>query len=162
MGAGVAAAAAARQRDKVVGLLLLTPWDKLVHVAAHHYAWLPVRWLLRDRYDSAAHLASFGRPTIVAVAENDSIIPPRFGSALYESLGNPKRFVLIPGAGHNDWPERVDAPWWRASMAFLLGKAGVDGGHQSRPQDLGGELPQRFAATHTASVRSQTGELEKE
>ena len=75
LGAGVAAAAAARQRDKVAGLLLITPWDRLAHVAAHHHPWLPVKWLLRDRYDSAVHLASFGRPVMVAIAERDAIVP---------------------------------------------------------------------------------------
>ena len=34
LGAGVAAAAAARQRDVVAGLMLITPWDKLEHVAS--------------------------------------------------------------------------------------------------------------------------------
>ena len=29
LGAGVAAAAAARQREQVAGLLLITPWDRL-------------------------------------------------------------------------------------------------------------------------------------
>ena len=52
LGAGVAAAAGARQRDKTTGLLLITPWDRLEHVAVYHYPWLPVKWLLRDHYDS--------------------------------------------------------------------------------------------------------------
>ena len=40
---GVAAAAAARQRDKAAGLLLITPWNRLERVAGFHYPWLPVR-----------------------------------------------------------------------------------------------------------------------
>ena len=44
------------------GLLLITPWDRLAHVGAHHYPWLPVKWLLRDHYDTVTHLAAFGRP----------------------------------------------------------------------------------------------------
>ena len=121
LGAGVVAAAAARQRDKIAGLLLITPWDRLENVAAHHYPWLPVSWFLRDRYDSAAHLASFDRPVVVAVAERDSIVPARFGRALYEALAQPKRFTVIKAAEHNDWPTRVDETWWRDAVAFLLG-----------------------------------------
>ena len=60
LGAGVAAAAVAQQSGRVAGVLLITPWDRLENVASFHYPWLPVRWLLRDRYDSAAHLADFG------------------------------------------------------------------------------------------------------
>jgi hypothetical protein len=122
LGAGVAAEAGAHQRDKLAGLLLITPWDRLVNVAAHHYPWLPTRWLLRDRYDSVRHLASFSRPVWVAVAEHDSIIPPRFGTALYESLPGPKRLSVIPGAEHNDWPERVSDAWWGDAMVYLLGQ----------------------------------------
>lgn len=120
LGAGVAAQAAARERDKVAALWLITPWDRLASVAAHHYPWLPVTWLLRDRYDSAAALADFRRPVLVTLAERDRIIPIRFGDALYAALPEPKRRQLVQGGEHNDWIERVDAAWWREAGAFLL------------------------------------------
>jgi pimeloyl-ACP methyl ester carboxylesterase len=122
LGAGVAAAAAVRQRGAVAGLMLITPWDKLEHVASFHYPWLPVRWLLRDRYDSVAHLAAFGRPVVVAVAEQDDIVPPHFGNALYRGLPEPKLWLPLPGAGHNDWPGRVDAAWWQQAVNFMLAR----------------------------------------
>ncbi|NUO86266.1 MAG: alpha/beta fold hydrolase [Cupriavidus sp.] len=120
LGAGVAAAAAARQRDSVAGVLLITPWDKLAHLASHHYPWLPAGWVLRDRYDSVANLAGFGRPVMVAVAQRDTIVPARFGEALHASLGAPRRLTVIDGAGHNDWTAHVDAGWWRDALDFLL------------------------------------------
>ena len=120
LGAGVAAAATSRRRDMIAGLMLITPWDRLVSVAAHHFAWLPVGWLLRDHYDSVAHLASFDRPIFVALAERDSIVPARFGMALYESLSAPKRLEVVSGAEHNDLIERVDQNWWREVIQFLL------------------------------------------
>jgi len=120
LGAGVAAAAGARQRDKTAGLLLITPWDRLEHVAAYHYPWLPVKWLLRDRYDNATHLASFGRPILVAVAERDSIVPAHLGAALYEALSDPKRLTVVKAADHNDWVEHLDDTWWRRATSFLL------------------------------------------
>ena len=123
LGAAVVAAAAARQRDKTAGLLLITPWDRLENVGAYHYPWLPVKWLLRDRYDSVTHLMSFGRPIVVAVAERDSIVPARFGTALYESLSEPKQLTVLKGAEHNDWPGRVDDTWWREATRFLLGES---------------------------------------
>jgi pimeloyl-ACP methyl ester carboxylesterase len=123
LGAAVAAKAGARQRDKTAGLLLITPWDRLENVGAYHYPWLPVKWLLRDRYDSVVHLASFGRPILVAVAERDSIVPARFGTALYEALSDPKRLTVLKGAEHNDWPSRIDDTWWREATRFLLGES---------------------------------------
>jgi len=120
LGAAVAAAAAARQRDRVDGVLLITPWDRLENVAIHHYSWLPVRLILRDRYDSAANLASFGKPVAVAVAEDDGIVPARLGRALFDALSRPRRWSVIAGAGHNDWPSRLTARWWRETLEFLL------------------------------------------
>ncbi|CAB3787856.1 hypothetical protein LMG28614_02593 [Paraburkholderia ultramafica] len=120
LGAGVAAAAGSRERDEIAGLMLITPWDRLEHVAAYHYPWLPVKWLLRDRYDSVTHLASFGRPVLVVVAQRDSIVPARFGEALYNSLAEPRRLMVVNAAEHNDWIGRVDETWWREAIGFLL------------------------------------------
>jgi alpha-beta hydrolase superfamily lysophospholipase len=123
LGAGVVSAASVRQGDKMAGLLLITPWDRLEHVAAHHYPWFPAKWLLRDRYDSVTHLSGFGRPVLVAVAERDSIVPARFGIALYQALADPKRLTVVKAAEHNDWVGRVDYAWWRDAIDFLLGES---------------------------------------
>lgn len=118
LGAAVAAAASAGHREGIAGLLLITPWDRLAQVGAHHYPWLPVRWMLRDPYDTVASLAAFDRPVVVAVAEHDSIVPAALGQALHASLRGPKRLLVIAGSDHNDWPDRVDAAWWRAALDF--------------------------------------------
>ncbi len=120
LGAGVVASAGSRERGKISGLLLITPWDRLEHVATHHYPWLPVKWLLRDRYDSVTQLASFDRPVLVVVAQSDSIVPARFGEALYHALAVPKQLIVIRNAEHNDWIEHVDDSWWQEAIGFLL------------------------------------------
>ncbi|WP_233871541.1 alpha/beta hydrolase [Paraburkholderia adhaesiva] len=120
LGAGVVAAAGARERRKIAGLLLITPWDRLEHVAAFHYPWVPVKWLVHDRYDSVTHLAAFGRPVLVVVAERDSIVPARFGEALYNALNSPKQLTIVETAEHNDWTSHVDNSWWREAIDFLL------------------------------------------
>lgn len=118
LGAGVATAASAHVAHRgVPALLLITPWDTLTATAAHHYPWLPVRWLLRDRYDSAANLQGYpGRVTVI-VAERDSIVPAMRGRALHGRLPAGQRLLSIADAGHNDWPDHVDAAWWRGLMA---------------------------------------------
>lgn len=116
LGAAVAAGAGAVQGQRVAGLVLITPWDRLAHVASHHYPWLPVKWLLRDAYDTAARLAHFDQPVHTVVAERDHIVPARFGVALHAGLMGPKRLLSIEGAGHNDWPGHVDAAWWHRAM----------------------------------------------
>lgn len=122
LGAAVAAAASARQREAVAALLLITPWDRLENVARHHYPLLPVKWLLRDRYDSVAHLTAFAPPILVVVAGDDRIVPPYLGQALYDSLSGRKHLHVIAGADHNDWFDRLDNQWWQQAIDFLLGE----------------------------------------
>lgn len=122
LGAAVAAAAAGGLREQIAGLLLITPWDRIDNVAAHHYGWLPIRWFVHDHYDNVDALASFDRPVVVVVAERDSIVPPRYGLSLYKSLTAPKRLKSVSGADHNDWIYHVDAHWWRDVIGFLLPK----------------------------------------
>lgn len=123
LGAAVAVAAGARHADIATGLLLITPWDRLVNVASHHYPWLPARWMLRDRYDNVRALQRFDGPVVVAVAGSDRIVPPRLGSALHAGFGGRKRLLILEGSDHNDWPRHVDAAWWRAATDFALGDA---------------------------------------
>jgi len=122
LGAAVAAQAAASRQDIIAGLLLVTPWDRLAHVGAHHYPWLPVGWMLRDPYDSARHLARVRRPVVIAVAEHDRIVPARFSRALHDAIDGPKHLVVMAGSDHNDWPGRVDAAWWQRAVAAATGQ----------------------------------------
>lgn len=118
LGAGVASAAVATTGADAV--LLITPWNDLASVARHHYPWLPVRWLLRDRYDSSENLQRFRGRIGVIIAERDSIIPAPFGIALFDALPQPKRRWLITNAEHNDWMNHVDATTWNSVIRFVL------------------------------------------
>lgn len=121
LGAAVAASAAARASEQVAALMLITPWDRIENVARFHYPWLPLSLLLHDRYDSALQLARFaGKPVLVVVAASDTIVPARFGEALFVTLHEPKRLLAISAAGHNDWLDRVDEAWWQQAIDFLL------------------------------------------
>ena len=90
-------------------------------MAQHHYPWVPVDLLLRDRYDSIANLAGFRGPVAVVIAAQDSIVPAPFGEALFASLPGPKRLWTIPASDHNDWMMQVDGKWWAAVTSFVLG-----------------------------------------
>ncbi len=118
LGAALAAASAtAVQADAV---LLITPWDRLENVARHHYPWVPVGWLLRDRYDNQVHLAHYAGRVAMVLAGADSIVPTALGQALFAELAEPKRLWIVPAADHNDWLGHVDGNWWQEVIAFLL------------------------------------------
>ncbi len=83
-------------------LVLRSPFTSLPDVAAVHYPWLPVRRLLMDRYPSIDRIGSVHVPVIVIAGDRDDIVPESLSRRLYEAANEPKRFVLVPGAGHND------------------------------------------------------------
>lgn len=84
-------------------LVLVTPYDSMAGAASHHFPWLPVRLLLRDRYDSASYAARVNAPTTIFAAERDEVIPRASSAALYRSFRpGLATFHVVPGVGHND------------------------------------------------------------
>ncbi|HPA20905.1 MAG TPA: alpha/beta fold hydrolase [Verrucomicrobiae bacterium] len=119
IGASFAARVAERMGGRVGALLLITPFDRLANVAAYHYPFImPVRWILRERHDTAAALGSYRGRAAILVAEHDSVVPRRFGEALHRGLICDKRLWLIHGADHNSIPYHPSATWWREAIAF--------------------------------------------
>lgn len=119
LGCGVAAAVASDLELRVDALVLATPWDKLESVAAARYPWLPVRFFLRDRYDSAAALAAYSGPVTILMAGDDEIIPARSTLRLYEAMRHalPRRLIRIPDVGHNDWFDILTDAQWREILS---------------------------------------------
>lgn len=119
LGTGVAAQAAARRPDLVRGLILVTPFDSMVDAAAHHYPWLPVGWLMLDRFDSVTALDGFPKPVAVIVAERDGTTPPEGGRRLAESLRGPHRLWIVPGSDHNEAGGALSDSDWRDVWDFV-------------------------------------------
>lgn len=119
LGAAMAAAVAGDPAASVQGVLLLTPWQELAEVARYHYPWLPVKLLLRDRFDNSAALKDYRGPVLIVTAAADEIIPPVQGERLHARLTTPnKRLLEIAGARHNDWIERTTPSNWREWVEF--------------------------------------------
>jgi len=156
LGAAVAAAAAGRHPDKIAALMLITPWDRLESVGAHHSPWLPVRWLLNDRYDSVESLKSFSGPVLVMLAEHDAIVPARFGRTLFDGLAQPRALRVVPDAGHNDWIGRVDAAWWTEAITWLLAaRMETAGGNPARADPAGSDTSSARGESPSPSRRGQ-------
>jgi hypothetical protein len=83
-------------------LVLVTPFDSLAAVAQHHFRWLPVGLLMRDRYDSSNLAQSIRAPTLMIVAAQDEIVDRKRSDALAQAF-QPGwvRVELIEGARHN-------------------------------------------------------------
>jgi alpha-beta hydrolase superfamily lysophospholipase len=122
LGAGVAAAICADPTLPVHGLTLITAWDNLANVGLSLYPFIPVRLLLKDKYDSIANLQHFAHPICVLRCEDDTLILPRLSLNLFANLPEPKKIIVFPGVDHNDWPDDPGLPWWDDALNFIAPK----------------------------------------
>src|SRR6202022_573620 len=101
LGTGVATAlAATRGVEKVV---LVTPYDSVASVAAERYPWAPVRWLIKDEYNSVKRISAARAPPLVVIAEKDDSIPRAPSDALVAAIPSALRHsIVIPNGTHND------------------------------------------------------------
>ncbi len=86
------------------GMILDRTFSSLTDVAAHHYPWLPVRLLLRNRYDSVAAIGRHEGPLLQSHGTLDRIIPYQLAEKLFAAAASatPKRLFTMTGVGHND------------------------------------------------------------
>jgi fermentation-respiration switch protein FrsA (DUF1100 family) len=100
LGAGVAATLASK--DPPAALILRSPFTSLADVGGHHYPFLPVRWLLRDRFAVADAVSIVRVPTLIIAGTHDAIVPPDQSRRVYDAAAGPKELVVVSGADHND------------------------------------------------------------
>src|SRR5690606_18434554 len=100
IGTGVVAALQARHPP--AGVVLRSPFTELADVGAHHYPWLPVRMLLRDRFPVVEHLADSEVPVTVIYGDRDSVVPTALSARVADEAPSLFERVVIPRADHND------------------------------------------------------------
>ena len=100
LGSAVAAELAAEH--PAAALILRSPFTSMADVGQHHYWWLPVRWLIQDRYSTIDPIGRVRSPLLVIVGERDRIVPAEFSRRLYDAAREPKTILAMPEADHND------------------------------------------------------------
>lgn len=120
LGSGVAARMAAEGRAQ--GLVLEAPYTSITDVAAERYPYIPVRWLLLDRFDTAAILDRIKVPVLIFHSTDDPTIPFAMGRALAQRLGPRATFIPLHGLGH--WPHHQDLSPMVAAWARRRGIGG--------------------------------------
>lgn len=100
LGAGVVAALQARRTP--AGVVLRSPFTELADVGAHHYPWLPVRLLLKDRFQITEPLSGSEVPVTVIYGDRDSVVPSELSARVADEATSLVERVVIRGADHND------------------------------------------------------------
>ncbi|HEU5395186.1 MAG TPA: alpha/beta hydrolase, partial [Candidatus Methylomirabilis sp.] len=117
LGAAVAAELAARVQP--AALILETPFTSLLDMGRHHYWFLPVRWLVRSRYDTLGAVRRVRVPVLVLHGDADEIVPFDMGEQVFAAASEPKAFYRIAGASHNDTYLVGGKAYLEAFRAFL-------------------------------------------
>ncbi|TDM06852.1 MAG: hypothetical protein C4K60_14605 [Ideonella sp. MAG2] len=104
LGSGVAVQVAAglARAPSLDRLVLVTPYDSMAEVAQGHYPWLPARWLIKDKFQSAHYAPQIRVPTLILVAEHDGVVPKERAQGLMRAF-RPEiaHWVELPGTDHN-------------------------------------------------------------
>lgn len=83
-------------------LILESPFSSAADVAKLRYFFLPVDFLMKDRYDNMSKIKDIKTNLLVFHGDEDEVIPIQLAQALYHAASHPKEFVTINGGHHND------------------------------------------------------------
>ena len=100
LGGGPACELAATR--EVAGLILLSTFTSIADMAARQFPWLPVRYLVRTRFDNLQKIAKVRAPKLFIHSRGDELIPFEMATRLFEAAPDPKRALWLDHPGHNE------------------------------------------------------------
>lgn len=100
LGGGPACELASKQ--KVGGVILLSAFTSIADMAKLSFPWLPVRWLVRTKFDNAAKIRKVTAPKLFVHSRVDEVVPFEMSERLFNAAAEPKRALWLDRGGHNE------------------------------------------------------------
>jgi len=100
-------------------LILESPFTSAVDLGQRAFPWLPVRWIMRNRFASLEKIGRYHGPLLIIHGTQDTLIPFAMGQTLFDHANEPKRFYAVAGADHNDVVLTGGPQYFQAMDAFL-------------------------------------------
>ena len=72
------------------GIILESPFTSMVEMGKIYYPYLPVRLLLKDKFDSEKKIKDINFPILVMHGKQDKVVPFYMGKKIYELANQPK------------------------------------------------------------------------
>ena len=88
LGTGVAIEIA--QNKSFAGIILESPFTSMIDVAKDKYPYLPVKLLLKDKYESDKKIKNINSPILIMHGKVDNIVPFYMGRKMYDLANEPK------------------------------------------------------------------------
>lgn len=100
LGSGVATAMAGEY--PAAALVLEMAYSSIADVAQDRYRYFPIRWLVKDQFDSVARMAKVHSPVLIIHGRGDRVIPAWSAEKLLEAAPDPKEAHFIEGGNHGN------------------------------------------------------------
>ncbi|HET7626699.1 MAG TPA: alpha/beta fold hydrolase [Verrucomicrobiae bacterium] len=119
LGSGVASYLAGTYSNKISGIILISPYNRLTAVGQSYYPWLPVGLLMVDRFPSENYLRNYHGKIVITLDGKDVVVPEKFGRRLYDGYAGPKKLWEFPDGNHC---QTMEPQFWREAVEFLRSK----------------------------------------
>lgn len=100
LGSGVAARLATER--PAAGLILEAPFTSILEIAQTAYPFLPVSYLLADRYQTDKVIKQVHMPLLILHGQQDGVIDVDMGRRLFALANEPKQLIVFPEGGHSN------------------------------------------------------------
>ena len=111
---GSAIAADLATKGDVGGLIIEEAFTSIGDVGQKMFPFFPVRWLVRNKYDTLSKMPRIKVPLLIFHSRDDELFNMRHAQRLLAAANDPKQLVELRGA-HND-AFLVSAPTYHAAM----------------------------------------------
>ena len=91
---GTAVAVEIAQNKNFAGLILESPFTSMINAGKSKYPFLPVKFLLKDKYESNIKMKNINIPILIMHGKVDNIVPFYMGKKIYELANEPKFFYF--------------------------------------------------------------------
>ena len=98
LGTGIAVEMA--KKNDFNSIILESPFTSIENSAKIYYPYLPVKYLLKDRYDTISKINMVKSPIMIMHGEKDDVVPFSMGKKLFEKANNPKHSYFTSTDDH--------------------------------------------------------------
>lgn len=115
---GTAPAIDLATRVRPAALIVQSGFTSIPDMAKTVFPFLP-RVLVRTKMSSIDKIGRITVPKLFIHSPADEVVPYAMGRALFDAAPEPKTFLEVAGAGHNETATVGGAAYWRAMRAFV-------------------------------------------
>ena len=88
------------QSNEFNSIILESPYTSMEKAAKIYYPYLPVKLLLKDKYNSEKKIKNIKTPILIMHGKRDNIVPFYMGKRLFEIANKPKKFLQVEEDDH--------------------------------------------------------------